>query len=377
MASCVPSRQTACSRRRAFTLVELLVVIAIIALVAALTAGALFMLPGRAQVRTTEALISKLDAALQRRLNDAARRANRAQLAEVDRFLAAANPTRAAVVAKTRTVRQQLPERFLLNPRTRYRWRRPTTITTPSGSSALLVGDFSLLDYSGASGPTQRPRQLPPTASDFVAAIQHAFLLGKLSNHNVQTTRAECLFLIIAGGVNVEAIADEFGPNEIGDTDQDGLPEFLDAWGNPIAFFLWPYQYRSPAQPMAFDATFGQFRPSQSGNTLDPDGTLTELDYISTTQRSLFEATFHPVTFPAGSTTPFAYRLYPLIVSAGPDGKFGLVRDPGPDGQPGTGDDGEMIDSALRLADVRPTPLNHPEFGADSDNIDNHSLRAR
>ncbi len=365
-------------RRSGFTLVELLVVIAIIALLAALTAGALFVLPGRARVRTTEALISKLDAALQRRLNQALDIAQGQRPLAVDLFLAATNNTRARAVARTRSVRQALPERFLLGPSGTYRWRMAQTITTPGGTTATLVGDFSPLDLrSLASGVVQLPRDLPPAANTFVSAIQQALVGGKLANHQLITTRAECLFMIIAGGADPSAVADEFNPNEVGDTDNDGLPEFVDAWGNPIVFFLWPYQYRSGLQPMTRDSSSGLLRPTRAGDPLDPDGTLTELPYVQSNVRPVFEEAFHPVTFPPGSQAPFAYRTHPLILSAGPDGRFGLVRDPGPDGTAGTGDDGDLIDSALRLSDVRPAPLNHPEFGADSDNIDNHSLQVQ
>src|SRR5436309_706702 len=51
-----------------FTLVELLVVVAIVALIATLSIGALMMVPERARVRGTEALIKKLDGRLAQKL---------------------------------------------------------------------------------------------------------------------------------------------------------------------------------------------------------------------------------------------------------------------------------------------------------------------
>ena len=33
---------------------------------------------------------------------------------------------------------------------------------------------------------------------------------------------------------------DDFSDREVKDTDGDGLPEFVDAWGQPLQFFRWP-----------------------------------------------------------------------------------------------------------------------------------------
>ncbi len=42
--------------------------------------------------------------------------------------------------------------------------------------------------------------------------------------------------------------ADDFTDKEVQDTDGDGLPEFVDAWGNPLQFFRWPLLYHSDIQ---------------------------------------------------------------------------------------------------------------------------------
>lgn len=361
--------------RAAMTLIELLVVIAIIGILVGITASALFLMPGRARQRATESLIARLDTALNQRLQEARERGRAANPLAVDTYLAGGNPGRAQAIALTRVVRQELPEIFLLNPAQPYRHRLTTTIAAFSGSPTVnLVGDFSPLDFRPAGGPLQPPGRLPPRAHLFPTALQQALSGGKLANHDPLTTRAECLYLIVNGGLG-DSGESEFHATEVRDTDQDGLPEFVDAWGNPILFFLWPIAYRSELQPMV--KTSSGMRPRESGNPNDPSGLLTDPEYFNSNFRALFEETFHPLSLPPGSNTPFAYRSYPLIISAGPDGRFGLVRDAGPDGQPGTGDDGFILPIALRVSDVMPLPANHPELGADADNIDNHSLRAR
>ena len=42
--------------------------------------------------------------------------------------------------------------------------------------------------------------------------------------------------------------ADEFSDREVRDTDGDGLPEFVDAWGEPLQFYRWPILYHSDLQ---------------------------------------------------------------------------------------------------------------------------------
>ena len=41
---------------------------------------------------------------------------------------------------------------------------------------------------------------------------------------------------------------DDFTDREVQDTDGDGLPEFVDAWGQPLQFFRWPVLYHSDLQ---------------------------------------------------------------------------------------------------------------------------------
>ena len=44
------------------------------------------------------------------------------------------------------------------------------------------------------------------------------------------------------------SIRDDFTDREVQDTDHDGLPEFVDAWGQPLQFFRWPLLYHSDLQ---------------------------------------------------------------------------------------------------------------------------------
>ena len=106
---------------------------------------------------------------------------------------------------------------------------------------------------------------------------------------------AECLFMIVMqGGIANCLDCGALRTSDIGDKDGDGFPEFLDAWGNPIGFILWPYAVTLPA---GSNSTFfsGARAPS------DP--------------------------FPASGSVPSpTLGLRPLIYSAGPDGEYSFDR---------------------------------------------------
>ena len=63
---------------------------------------------------------------------------------------------------------------------------------------------------------------------------------GSGGGWTTQHEHAECLYMILAtiresGSTGL----DSFRETEIGDTDGDGMPEILDAWGRPIYFLRW------------------------------------------------------------------------------------------------------------------------------------------
>jgi hypothetical protein len=78
-----------------------------------------------------------------------------------------------------------------------------------------------------------------------------ATVQAHLANHNHITARAEMLYAILVEGrgpLGSVFNRDDFTDKEVQDTDLDGLPEFVDAWGNPLQFFRWPILYHSDIQ---------------------------------------------------------------------------------------------------------------------------------
>ncbi len=72
-----------------------------------------------------------------------------------------------------------------------------------------------------------------------------------LGNHTHKTARSEMLYALLVEGQGPLGSAfnrDDFSDREVQDTDGDGLPEFVDAWGQPLQFYRWPVFYPTDTQ---------------------------------------------------------------------------------------------------------------------------------
>ncbi len=186
---------------------------------------------------------------------------------------------------------------------------------------------------------------------------------AKLAKHTHKTARSEMLYALLVEGQGPFGSvfsADDFSDAEVKDTDGDGLPEFVDAWGEPLQFYRWPIFFQSDAQrgPGVYSGVLdtrdlNTLDPNQtlvdpswwggSNNANSPFGTAATLNASATLSSSaaFFQSYFHTLTDPntnpnlspsAGSgtgwdrgvaTSPFFarrefYSRY-LILSGGPD----------------------------------------------------------
>ncbi|WZO97197.1 prepilin-type N-terminal cleavage/methylation domain-containing protein [Isosphaeraceae bacterium EP7] len=81
-------------------------------------------------------------------------------------------------------------------------------------------------------------------------AAQVKIITDRMRLHTHKTARSEMLYALLVEGIGPMGslfTADEFRDTEVKDTDGDGLPEFVDAWGEPLQFFRWPVMYFSPS----------------------------------------------------------------------------------------------------------------------------------
>ncbi len=153
-------------------------------------------------------------------------------------------------------------------------------------------------------------------------------ILNLTTNHKHSTARAEMLYAILVEGSGPWGSVfsrTDFTDREVQDTDGDGLPEFVDAWGQPLQFFRWPVYYHSDlqrgqliepdtsqAQPTwdllppyydAFNNQFGMFRERET-NPLDRNQQLMAPGWWSTQGSGGIAANNNYVT--RGAPVPYA-----------------------------------------------------------------------
>jgi len=226
-------------RRPAFTLVELLVVMAVILVLMGLMGGAMSAARTSRKKQATQAMIARLDDVLRQQFATYASRA-------VPALAFGSNRSAARAAYLRRLASAEMPDS----------WADVRAIQ--AGSSGL-------------------PRTGPQDA-----------YVGVLTSATAAPTDAfadaECLFMIVMQGGIADCLdCGALRMADIGDADKDGAPEFLDGWGNPIRYVLWPAGLELPPGSGRF---FSSTAPFSSGT---------------------------PATAPGGT-------LRPLIFSGGPDG---------------------------------------------------------
>jgi len=282
--------------RRAFTLTELLVTVTILGLLAGLIFTAINSARQQARIAKTKATIAKLHTIVMERYESYARRRVPINTAGMP-----VNQARLARLKALRDImRMEMPE-------------CPLDVT----------------EGPKVSGVT-RP------------AISQAYLVRyNASNPSTLYNVAEIFYMWVTMS-NPEARG-QFAENEIGDTDGDGWPEFIDAWGNPIMFLRWAPGFL-PANGADTQLQTGD--PVKDHDPLDP--------------------------YRVDSN---AWRMVPLIFSAGPDGIYDIEIQAGYDmTNPYAGELGKPKDlenKSRTATGPKNGTLDH------YDNIHNHRLEVR
>jgi len=131
--------------------------------------------------------------------------------------------------------------------------------------------------------------------------------LKEATSYDTDHQGAECLYMIITIGIQDEDLLgrDKFKDRDIGDIDNDNMPEFHDGWGNPISFLRWAPGFISDIQP---DPTMPHLTAGAEPN------------FVKFARDN--HDPFDPVRLdsPATAGPARGYRLFPLIYSPGADG---------------------------------------------------------
>jgi len=322
--------------RRGFTLIEVLVVITIIGIIAGLGLGALFQAQEVARRSRTKGLIARLHTQISSRWDSYRTRrlpidfSSGVSVAgrpgtyfDPNNFNASATTTRGMpssasgivglkLAALRELMRMELPDRYndlLFVPNQNLWTNRQNAELASAALGATMLGNSSgWTDPTGVQLPTfpalrmaylRRVQAISPGTP--VADIIYSVPGGppKLAD---QFQSAECLYLVMTTGFGDEnSDGQAWHTRDVADTDKDGMPEFIDGWGTPIEWIRWPAGFYSELQPV--NPLTGEHDPATSPDPFDPRG----VDRVAAGAISAAPA-------------PRGFSIFPLIVSAGPDG---------------------------------------------------------
>lgn len=321
--------------RPGFSLVELMIVVLIIAILATLVIGGYTSSMQLGKVARTRAQMAKIDSLLAPIWESyRTRRVSAAELRAAPYNITSSSDPKEIAAARLAILREQqrfeLPDRLTDLAAARMRDRK----TLPPRMQLYL---------SFAQQVAPQWIQPPPNPAMIALTRKHQ--------------GAECLYVILANIQDNDTNGLEFfRESEIGDTDGDGMPEILDGWGKPIEFLRWAPGFESDKQQINDTVWIGE-----NPDPFDPLGVDTESGGLN-----------------AGSET---YFLYPLVFSAGPDGKYNIATDiRDMEGEGGVGgwlsydtvkNNPYAVFNSLRLGQALPDKYGYV------DNIHNHFVRVR
>jgi prepilin-type N-terminal cleavage/methylation domain-containing protein len=293
----------------AFTLIEVLVSILIVSMLAAMVTTAVQGVTNTARAARTRGIIATIDSVIQEQYESYKYRPLPIVMPNFGTTesggitygfeVTGVEAARVRLIMRRDLLRMDFPDKKADVVASATLPRSPAVITAvanrvaANSSTGRVMRDF-------VDNRTQQPidwLNIPSAASPTVGSktdIYFRRFLGSGASWSELHEGAECLYLIMATTfVGGSPAIDAIPASNIGDLDDDGMPEILDGWGRPLGFIRWPAGY------------------------VDPTGL---------TNRSVpddfdpFQADFgFSVT---GQTAPWSIR--PLIVSSGSDQEFGI-----------------------------------------------------
>jgi prepilin-type N-terminal cleavage/methylation domain-containing protein len=273
--------------RNGFTLVELMIVVAIIALLISILGVVTMRMIGSAKVFSTKATVTKVQGLLQNRIDGVTGRK--------------ADATLVANLAQ-RGFNQKAAE--AMEQKIRFRISFPQV--------------WSEVPNVWLNGVTPPMATNPPRPQE----------------------SGEVLYFLLTSA-NVVGYSplgqDSFASSEFGDTDRNGFPEFIDAWGQPLRFYRWPTRLvrggaYSPGTTFTATQQARYLIPSlptlpiELSKDVDDSYGMMKKFFTNAANATAFEqggAMMQPLLGMGAFHTAETFSL-PLVVSAGPDGILGL-----------------------------------------------------
>ena len=261
-------------QRRGFTLIELLMVIAIIGILLTMSVVVMFGITDQASEEATNSTLQKVNRLLELRIDSFSRAFPGIEgnwetvfIGHVAREVSIRQSVPAPrVAALLNRFAEDSPVWTILARKAAYRFEFPQRMPE------LLLGapfdndtntnaipdtlEFKLLRPTVLQqlkdGYDAVPPNASPTAADITGRLNALWAIHNQMN-NLSTESSELLyyFLFHSGNFGSAEIGrEEFTEKEIADTDLDGLPEFVDAWGQPLRYYRWPTRIIDPSLPL-------------------------------------------------------------------------------------------------------------------------------
>ncbi len=227
--------------RRGFTLVEMMVVTVLIAVLASLSLVGLAVARGRAKADKTRSTLRKL---------------NEIVVPHYESYLGRRVPFVSGTNSRTNAQNRLVAIRTLMVREMPDDWADVCDTVPAVNALPTFLQTGPIFAYAATKG-----------------------LLG--TSRTDAEGSAECLYMIVSRGGMEPDQMEQFRADEIGDTDGDGAPEFLDGWNDAIIFLRWAPGFRSALQDGNATTNHDPFDPQR----VDPAG----------------------------------FALVPLIISGGPD----------------------------------------------------------
>lgn len=306
-------------RRNAFTLIELLVVIVISGILSGLATIALTGASRAAQESRSRAMVDALNLVM-------------LQIYEIESERFPAYPG-ISVSGNTQAMSALLWKRDWL------RCVLPDSIAeistgavivpfSDAGPPVTAIPMGSAIRTSRIARNRQRVLSTIVNSKSLPAATTYANLVdGNLTNG--EWTRehqsSECLHLILSSTVvNGKPASEMLRTRDIGDTDNDGMPEILDPWGVPVGFMRWPCGFKlTPDWDVIVDSPASTATRTNWTELVTIKNEL-ERDSIDTLLIDPRYLDSQGAAPPVNATAEDPFQLTPMIVSAGRDGEFDI-----------------------------------------------------
>jgi prepilin-type N-terminal cleavage/methylation domain-containing protein len=286
------------------TLIELLVAILIISILAGLVLGVASVAGATAREAQTRNTITRLHTLLMEHYNSYKTRRVRVRPQVLNGIknanLSLAEKLKAPALARLYALRElilmEVPDRWsdvLLGP-------------VPSNPNGLADARYPYFQDSTGASAMGRTALAGVYLRRYAQIANATNTVTGQANDGVAITDnqgAECLYLIITLACGDGEARTLFHESDIGDTDGDGALEFLDGWGRPINFLRWAPGFDSEIQLNANELG----GPPTQANTVWASAASNDHD-----------------PFDVFRVDPPAFRIVPLILSAGGDETFGI-----------------------------------------------------